>query len=174
MGKSKSQSSSENPDFTPTKLPQIVYFSPEIPGNTGAAIRLSAVTGSKLHLIEPLGFDLSTAKLRRAGLDYHDLTAVKIYPDFDTFLEQVYRNGQVRILAFRSQAQRVYSDFEYRATDFLLFGSESSGLPKEIYSRPEIFEQLKLPMLPGLRSMNLTNTASIVLYESWRQLGFQF
>jgi tRNA (cytidine/uridine-2'-O-)-methyltransferase len=156
----------------PPKLPQIVYCHPEIPGNTGAAIRLCAVTGSRLHLIEPLGFDLSTAKLRRAGLDYHDLTAVRVYRDFDSFLKQANPDGAARILAFRSQAERLYSDFSYRASDFLLFGCESSGLPAEIYTRKEISQQLALPMLPHLRSLNVTNTASIALYESWRQLGF--
>jgi tRNA (cytidine/uridine-2'-O-)-methyltransferase len=167
-----SQTSPSAPNFETPKLPQLVYFHPEIPGNTGAAIRLCAVTGSRLHLIEPLGFVFSETKLRRAGLDYHDLTEVKIHHDFDAFLEYISTSSPARILAFRSQASRRYCDFTFRDTDYLLFGPESSGLPSEIYTRSEIFEQLTLPMIPHRRSMNLTNTASVALFESWRQLGF--
>jgi len=153
-------------------IPQICFWEPEIPGNTGAAIRLCAVTGSKLHLIKPLGFDLSETKLKRAGLDYHDLTDVSIYENFEEFKEFCIAN-QKRILAFRTQATRLYTDFQYDPNDILLFGRESNGLSEEVYLDSIIYEQLKLPMIEHVRSMNLTNTASVALYESWRQLGFK-
>jgi tRNA (cytidine/uridine-2'-O-)-methyltransferase len=152
-------------------VPELAYFHPEIPGNTGAAIRLCAVTGSKLHLIKPLGFLLSESKLKRAGLDYHDLTAVELHENFDDFVSHI-NSRERRILAFTTTAKEYYNDFEFKKTDVLLFGPESVGLPKDIVENEAIYKQLRIPMKPALRSLNLTNSASIVLYEAWRQMGF--
>jgi len=146
----------------------LVYFEPRIPGNTGSAIRLAAGTGSTLHLVEPLGFDLSEAKLRRAGLDYHDLAHVVVHPDLDSMLAAV----PGRVLAFTTTAARWYTDIEYRDDDVLLFGPEPTGLPPEVLAHPRVVDQLRIPMLVGRRSMNLTNAASVATYEAWRQLGF--
>jgi len=146
----------------------VAYFEPRIPGNTGSAIRLAAGTGATLHLVEPLGFDLSEAKLRRAGLDYHDLAHVVVHPDLDALLTAL----PGRVLAFTTRATRRYTDVEYRADDVLLFGPEPTGLPPEVLAHPRICDELRIPMLPGRRSMNLTNAAAVATYEAWRQLGF--
>ncbi len=146
----------------------LAYFEPRIPGNTGSAIRLAAGTGSTLHLVEPLGFDLSEAKLRRAGLDYHDLAHVVVHPDLEALLAAL----PGRVLAFTTSAPRWYTDIEYRDGDVLLFGPEPTGLPPEVLAHPRVVQQLRIPMLAGRRSMNLTNAASVATYEAWRQLGF--
>ncbi|CAM5784737.1 tRNA (cytidine(34)-2'-O)-methyltransferase [Cellulomonas persica] len=146
----------------------LVYFEPRIPGNTGSAIRLAAGTGSTLHLVEPLGFDLSEAKLRRAGLDYHDLAHVVVHPDLEALLAAL----PGRVLAFTTSAPRWYTEIEYRDDDVLLFGPEPTGLPPEVLAHPRVVQQLRIPMLAGRRSMNLTNAASVATYEAWRQLGF--
>jgi len=146
----------------------VAYFEPRIPGNTGSAIRLAAGTGATLHLVEPLGFDLSEAKLRRAGLDYHDLAHVVVHPDLDALLAAL----PGRVLAFTTRATRRYTDVEYRDDDVLLFGPEPTGLPPEVLAHPRICDELRIPMLPGRRSMNLTNAAAVAAYEAWRQLGF--
>ena len=147
----------------------IAFFEPRIPGNTGAAIRLAAGTGATLHLVEPLGFDLSEAKLRRAGLDYHDLAHVVVHPDLAALLEAVPTS---RIYAFTTQATRRHTDVTYTADDVLLFGPEPTGLPDEVLQDPRITDQVRIPMLAGRRSMNLSNAASVGIYEAWRQLGF--
>lgn len=146
----------------------VVYFEPRIPGNTGSAIRLTAGTGATLHLVEPLGFDLSEAKLRRAGLDYHDLAHVVVHPDLEAALDAL----PGRVLAFTAQTDRWYTDVEYREDDVLLFGPEPTGLPEEVLAHPRVVERVRIPMLPGRRSMNLTNAAAVASYEAWRQLGF--
>jgi len=146
----------------------LVFFEPRIPGNTGSAIRLVAGTGATLHLVEPLGFDLSEAKLRRAGLDYHDLAHVVVHPDLDALLAQL----PGRVLAFTTQATRWYTDVTYRDDDVLLFGPEPTGLPEHVLTHPRITEQVRIPMVPGRRSMNLTNAAAVACYEAWRQQGF--
>ena len=150
-------------------VPVIAFFEPRIPQNTGNAIRLSAVTGAPLHLIEPLGFDLSEPKLRRAGLDYHDLANVVVHPDLDA---AVAAWGDARVLAFTTHATQRFSDVEYRDDDVLLFGPEPTGLPDEVLAHPAISAQLRIPMLPQRRSLNLTSSASIAIYEAWRQAGF--
>ncbi|NLF06092.1 MAG: tRNA (cytidine(34)-2'-O)-methyltransferase [Actinomycetales bacterium] len=147
----------------------LVYFSPQIPGNTGSAIRLAAATGAHLHLVEPLGFDMSEAKLRRAGLDYHDLAHVTVHPTFDAALEAL---PDSRVFAFTTSASVAYTDVEYADDDALLFGPEPDGLPAEVLAHPRITSELRIPMLAGRRSLNLTNAASIAVYEAWRQLGF--
>jgi len=146
----------------------LAYFEPRIPGNTGSAIRLAAGTGATLHLVEPLGFDLSEAKLRRAGLDYHDLAHVVVHPDLEALLAAL----PGRVLAFTTQATRWYTDVTYRDDDVLLFGPEPTGLPDEVLAHPRVTEQVRIPMLPARRSMNLTNAAAVATYEAWRQLGF--
>ena len=150
-------------------VPVIAFFEPRIPQNTGNAIRLSAVTGAPLHLIEPLGFDLSEPKLRRAGLDYHDLANVVVHPDLDA---AVAAWGDARVLAFTTHATQRFTDVEYRDDDVLLFGPEPTGLPDEVLAHPAIGAQLRIPMLPQRRSLNLTSSASIAIYEAWRQAGF--
>lgn len=152
-----------------TTLPRIAFFEPRIPQNTGNAIRLSAVTGAALDLVEPLGFDLSEPKLRRAGLDYHDLASVTVHPDFEALLTSAPGS---RVFAFTTQAAHVYTDVSYRSDDLLLFGPEPTGLPPEVLAHPRITDQVRIPMLAQRRSLNLTSSASIAIYEAWRQLGF--
>lgn len=147
----------------------VMFFEPRIAGNTGSAIRLAAVTGAVLHLVEPLGFDLSEPKLRRAGLDYHDLAHVVVHPDLDTALATLPGS---RVLAFTTQATRPFTDLAYAGDDVLLFGPEPTGLPDEVLAHPRITSQLRIPMLEGRRSLNLSNAAAIATYEAWRQMGF--
>lgn len=146
----------------------IIFLEPEIPGNSGAAIRLAACTGAFLHLVEPLGFDMSDTKLKRAGLDYHDLAHVKVHHTFDEALAEV----PGRIWAFTGHASRHYSDITYADGDGLLFGRESVGLSDWAMSHPRVSECVRIQMREGIRSLNLANSASIALYEAWRQLGF--
>jgi tRNA (cytidine/uridine-2'-O-)-methyltransferase len=148
---------------------RILFFTPEIPGNTGNAIRLAAVTGCELHLVEPLGFDLSDAKLRRAGLDYHDLAVVTVHPDLDAALLAL---RPERLFAFTGRGTVGHTEIAYRAGDVLLFGPESVGLPADVLARPDVTERVRIPMVAGRRSLNLANSASIAVYEAWRQHGF--
>ena len=148
---------------------RILFDSPEIPGNTGNAIRLAAITGAQLHLVEPLGFDFSDAKLRRAGLDYHDLAVVTVHPDLATAWEALQPE---RVFAFTSDGDTSYTDIAYRPGDVLMFGRESVGLSEESKHDPHVTARVRLPMLPALRSLNLANAASIAVYEAWRQNGF--
>ncbi|MGJ9413358.1 tRNA (cytidine(34)-2'-O)-methyltransferase [Aeromicrobium sp. CF4.19] len=148
---------------------RMLFHEPRIPGNTGNAIRLAAATGTELHLVEPLGFDLSDANLRRAGLDYHDLAVMTVHPDLETALAAL---GEARIFAFTTGATRSYTDVEYQGGDVLLFGAEPDGLPEDVQRHPRVTDRLRLPMLPGRRSMNLANCASVAVYEAWRQHGF--
>ncbi|QAY64286.1 tRNA (cytidine(34)-2'-O)-methyltransferase [Xylanimonas allomyrinae] len=147
----------------------LVYFEPRIAGNTGSAIRLAAVTGARLHLVEPLGFDLEESKLRRAGLDYHDLAVLDVHPGFQAAMDAL---PGARVFAFEVGAATSYTDVAYQRGDVLLFGPEPTGLPDEVLAHPRITQRVVLPMLPGRRSLNLTNAASIATYEAWRQLGF--
>jgi tRNA (cytidine/uridine-2'-O-)-methyltransferase len=148
---------------------RILFYTPEIPGNTGNAIRLAAVTGAELHLVEPLGFDLDDTKLRRAGLDYHDLAVLTVHPDLDAALAALQPD---RLFAYTSEGTVTYSDIAYLPGDVLLFGPESVGLPPEVKNHPAVTSRVRLPMLPSRRSLNLANSASIVVYEAWRQQGF--
>jgi tRNA (cytidine/uridine-2'-O-)-methyltransferase len=148
---------------------RIVFNAPEIPGNSGNAIRLAAITGAELHLVKPLGFNFEDANLRRAGLDYHDLAYVTVHEDLDAAFEAL---GEGRVFAFTSEGSTVYSDISYETSDILLFGRESVGLSSEEKKHPRVTDLVRLPMLPGRRSMNLANTASVVAFEAWRQHGF--
>ena len=148
---------------------RVVFYQPEIPPNTGNAIRLSAVTGCELHLIEPLGFDLTDAKLRRAGLDYHDLANVTVHADLASAWAAL---RPERVFAYTARADTRHTDIAYRADDVLLFGPESVGLPADVLAAPQVTDRVRIPMIPGRRSLNLANSASIVIYEAWRQHGF--
>ncbi|WP_375002915.1 tRNA (cytidine(34)-2'-O)-methyltransferase [Aeromicrobium sp. CTD01-1L150] len=148
---------------------RMLFHEPRIPGNTGNTIRLAAATGAELHLVEPLGFDLSDANLRRAGLDYHDLAVMTVHPDLETALSVL---GDSRVFAFTTGATRTYTDVAYQPGDVLLFGAEPDGLPDAVQHHPRVSDRLRLPMLEGRRSMNLANCAAIAVYEAWRQHGF--
>jgi tRNA (cytidine/uridine-2'-O-)-methyltransferase len=148
---------------------RILFHTPEIPGNTGNAIRLAAITGAELHLVEPLGFDFSDSKLRRAGLDYHDLAVVTVHPDIGAAWKALQPRN---VYAFTSDGECSYTDISYEPGDVLLFGPESVGLPVELKQDPHVTARVRLPMLPSLRSLNLANAASIAVYEAWRQHGF--
>ncbi|MCZ4500924.1 MAG: tRNA/rRNA methyltransferase [Marmoricola sp.] len=148
-----------------------MFLEPRIPPNTGNAIRLAAGNGFTLHLVEPLGFDLSEPKLKRAGLDYHDLASVVVHPDLDTALAHETLAGS-RVFAFTAGATRWFTDVAFEPDDVLLFGPEPTGLPEEVLSHPRITDRLRIPMLEGRRSLNLANSAAVVTYEAWRQHGF--
>ncbi|MDJ0315191.1 tRNA (cytidine(34)-2'-O)-methyltransferase [Arthrobacter sp. H35-D1] len=148
---------------------RILFLTPEIPGNTGNAIRLAAITGAELHLVEPLGFDFSDAKLRRAGLDYHDLAVVSVHKTLADAWEAL---APERVFAFTSDGEKGYAEISYQPGDVLMFGKESSGLSAEVKLDPHITARVRLPMLPSLRSLNLANAASIAVYEAWRQNDF--
>lgn len=145
-----------------------MFHEPRIAGNTGNAIRLCAATGAELHLVAPL-FDLSEPKVRRAGLDYHDLAHVVVHPDLETALAAL---PGTRVFGFTAQAGRRYTDVAWAYGDVLLFGPEPTGLPDDVLADPRVTGTVRIPMLPGRRSLNLANAAAIATYEAWRQLGF--
>lgn len=149
---------------------EIVFHTPEIPPNTGNAMRLAAVTGCRLHLIEPLGFDMEDAKLRRAGLDYRDRAVVEVHRDLESWRDRV---RPERVFALTVDADTLYTDIDFQRGDAFVFGPESVGLPDDVKRLPWITRQLRLPMIPDVRSINLSNSAAIVVYEAWRQLGFK-
>ncbi|MBG0739471.1 tRNA (cytidine(34)-2'-O)-methyltransferase [Paeniglutamicibacter antarcticus] len=148
---------------------RILFYTPEIPGNTGNAIRLAAITGAELHLVEPLGFDLDDSKLRRAGLDYHDLAVLHVHQTLQDAWQAL---APERVFAFTSDGESSYAQIEYRKGDVLMFGPESVGLPESVKHDVHVTARVRLPMLPSLRSLNLANSASIAVYEAWRQLDF--
>lgn len=147
----------------------IVFYTPEIPPNTGNAMRLAAVTGCRLHLIEPLGFEMDDTRLRRAGMDYRDKAAVTVHRDLQRWREAT---STERVFALTVDAEALYTEESYREGDAFLFGPESVGLPDEVRGLSWITRRLRLPMIPGVRSINLSNAAAIVVYEAWRQMGF--
>jgi len=147
----------------------IALHEPQIAPNTGNIIRLSANNGCHLHLIEPLGFSLEDKLLRRSGLDYHDLTNVTRYKNFDDFLEAMEAH---RIFACTTKGQRGYHEVSYERGDVLLFGSETTGLPDEILNSLAQAQRIRIPMQPNNRSLNLSNAVAIITYEAWRQLEF--
>ncbi len=150
----------------------VILFSPEIPPNTGNVIRLCANTGAKLHLIEPLGFALDNAKMRRAGLDYHDIASMNLHASWADFLANE-KPEPARIFALTTKGTRHVFDAQFKPGDWLLFGSETAGLPPAIRESLPTEQRLKLPMRPDNRSLNLSNSVAIVVYEAWRQNGFQ-
>jgi tRNA (cytidine/uridine-2'-O-)-methyltransferase len=147
----------------------IVFVEPRIPPNTGNAIRLAAATGAHLHLVEPLGFTMTDAQLRRAGLDYHDLATVSVHPDLDDMWSAVL---PAAVYAFTSRGTTSYADVAYRQGDVLMFGPEPTGLSEDVLEHPNVTDRIRIPMLPARRSLNLANSAAIAAYETWRQLGF--
>jgi tRNA (cytidine/uridine-2'-O-)-methyltransferase len=149
----------------------VVLFQPEIPPNTGNIIRLCANSGARLHLIHPLGFELDDKRLRRAGLDYHEFASVQQHDALEQFIEQC---QPPRLLAFSTKGQRNYSELRYQPGDALLFGPESRGLPAEILEWLLPDNVARIPMLPNSRSLNLSNTVAIALFEAWRQNSFAF
>jgi tRNA (cytidine/uridine-2'-O-)-methyltransferase len=148
---------------------RIAFHEPRIPPNTGNAIRMVAATGCELHLIGPLGFELSDAKLRRAGLDYHDLATVIVHENLSAAWQTF---GTARVFAFTTHATRGYTEVAYRPGDVLLFGPEPTGLSTDVLADPHVTDRLRIPMLPGRRSLNLSNAAAVAAYEAWRQCGF--
>ncbi|WP_431235545.1 tRNA (cytidine(34)-2'-O)-methyltransferase [Mycolicibacterium psychrotolerans] len=149
---------------------RLMFYSPRIAPNTGNAIRMVAATGCELHLVEPLGFDLSEPKLRRAGLDYHDLASVTVHAGLDEAWAAV---AGARVFAFTAHATRSSFDIAYQPGDVMLFGPEPTGLDAATLADPHITEQVRIPMLSGRRSLNLSNAAAVVAYEAWRQHGFE-
>lgn len=147
----------------------VMFYSPRIAPNTGNAIRMVAATGCTLHLVEPLGFDLSEPKLRRAGLDYHDLASVVVHPSLDAAWSAM---GPTRVYAFTAHTTTSYADISYRPGDTLLFGPEPTGLDETVLADPHITARVRIPMLSGRRSLNLSNAAAVAAYEAWRQHGF--
>jgi len=147
----------------------VVLFQPQIPPNTGNIIRLCANSGFRLHLIEPLGFDLEDKKLRRAGLDYHEFAAIKRHKNFTDF---VANQKPKRILAITTKTNNFYGDVSFTEGDYLLFGSETAGLPEEVRQQIPDKDKIRIPMLKDSRSMNLSNAAAVIVYDAWRQLGF--
>ena len=154
---------------------RIAFLEPRIPPNTGNAIRLVAATGSELHLIGPLGFDLSDAKLRRAGLDYHDLASVIVHRDRDAAWAAWAADASAasaRVYAFTTRAAVRFTEVRYQPGDVLLFGAEPTGLPAAVLADRRISAEVRIPMLAGRRSLNLSNAAAVAAYEAWRQHGF--
>lgn len=148
----------------------IVLYEPEIPPNTGNIIRLCANTGMRLHLIEPIAFDMDDKKLRRAGLDYHEFSSVAVYANLDDFLEN---NSLNQIYAISTKGSRSYTDVKFAPNDAVIFGPETRGLPANVRDQFGKDNCLRIPMLPDSRSLNLSNSAAIIVYEAWRQLGFE-
>ncbi len=147
----------------------VVLYEPEIAPNTGNIIRLCANTGAGLHLIEPLGFELDDRRVRRAGLDYAERSAVSVHSSLQEFFD---RAAPRRVLAFSTKASKTYSELRYADDDALLFGPETRGLPREVLDALPPEQWMRIPMRPGNRSLNLSNAVAIACYEAWRQLGF--
>ena len=148
----------------------VVLYQPEIPPNTGNIIRLCANTGSALHLIHPLGFELDDRKLRRAGLDYREFASVREHASLQDFQETV---KPIRLWGISTKGARAYSDVSYQPGDAFLFGPETRGLPAEVLEELGPEAVLRLPMTDNSRSLNLSNTAAVLVYEAWRQQGFK-
>ena len=147
----------------------VVLYQPEIPPNTGNVIRLCANTGAHLHLIRPLGFDLEHAKLRRAGLDYHEFATVAAYDDLDAFVAAV---KPQRLFALSTRGSTMYTNAQFAQNDAVVFGPETRGLPQALLDSLPAGQRLRLPMRPDNRSLNLSNAVAVVVYEAWRQLQF--
>ncbi len=153
----------------------IALYEPEIAPNTGNIIRLCANCGANLHLIEPLGFDLEEKKVRRAGLDYHDLARVTRHKSYQAFLEYLdkEKQGGYRLFACTTKTTGHHVDAQYQAGDVLLFGPETRGLPAEVIESLPMEQRIRIPMMPDARSLNLSNAVAIIAFEAWRQMGFE-
>ena len=147
----------------------VVLYQPEIPPNTGNVIRLCANTGARLHLIEPLGFDLSDKQLKRAGLDYHEYARMQVHPDLETALARI---APKRLFALSTRSSVRYDTVQFADGDAFLFGPETRGLPQDLLDSLPDGHRLRLPMQPNNRSLNLSNSVAVVVYEAWRQQGF--
>ena len=152
----------------------VILFEPEIPPNSGNAIRLCANTGARLHLVEPLGFSIEDKQLRRAGLDYHEFATLQVHPDLDTALAVIELSNGVtpRLFALSTRGTVRHDRPAYAAGDAFLFGPETRGLPADILDRVPEAQRIRLPMRPGNRSLNLSNAVAVVVFEAWRQHGF--
>jgi tRNA (cytidine/uridine-2'-O-)-methyltransferase len=148
----------------------VVLVEPEIPPNTGNIIRLCANSGAHLHLIEPLGFPIDHSKMRRAGLDYHELALFKVHKDWESFCNAE-QPDLLRLFAITTKGKRQLPDCQFQANDWLVFGSETKGLGALLEKFPES-QRLRIPMRPDNRSLNLSNAVAIVVYDAWRQLGY--
>lgn len=148
----------------------VVLVEPEIPPNTGNIIRLCANTGARLHLIEPLGFPIDSAKMRRAGLDYHEMAGFTTHPGWAQFLATE-QPDPARWFAISTKGGRTLYDVDFRPGDWLVFGSETRGLGDRLATFPQA-QRLRIPMRPGNRSLNLSNAVAVVVFEAWRQCGF--
>ena len=147
----------------------IILYQPEIPPNTGNIIRLCANTGASLHLIQPLGFKLEDKNLKRAGLDYHEFAKIREYSDLSTCMNEL---NNSRLFACSTKAKYCYADIQYRSGDAFLFGPETRGLPTDILENLPLDQRIRIPMLPHSRSLNLSNSVAVILYEAWRQQKF--
>lgn len=147
----------------------VILYEPEIPPNTGNIIRLCANSGTALHLVEPLGFELDEPRLKRAGLDYREFAAVSVHPSLASCLEQL---GAPRVFALSTRGTTTYSAPEFKAGDAFLFGPETRGLPETVLQSLPVDQRLRLPMQDDSRSLNLSNVTAIMIYEAWRQTGF--
>ena len=148
----------------------IVLFEPEIPPNTGNIIRLCANTGAQLHLVKPLGFKLEDKQLKRAGLDYHEFATLQVHENWDNCKTAL---AGKRVFAITTKGSTRHSEVTFKAGDVFVFGPETRGLPEEIRNEFSAGNRLRLPMLPDSRSLNLSNSAAVLLYEAWRQIGFE-
>jgi len=147
----------------------VVLFEPEIPPNTGNIIRLCANTGTHLHLIQPMGFEMNDRKLKRAGLDYHEWVNIRQHVDLSAFMSSI---KPARTFAFTTKGKILYAEVPYQPDDAFLFGPETRGLPNEVLERFPAEHRIRLPMHPQSRSLNISNTVAVVVYEAWRQSGF--
>jgi tRNA (cytidine/uridine-2'-O-)-methyltransferase len=149
---------------------KLLFYAPRIAPNTGNAIRMVAATGCELHLVEPLGFELSEPRLRRAGLDYHDLASVTVHDSLAAAWEAM---SPTRVYAFTAHATASFAEVSYLPGDVLMFGPEPTGLDTDTLADPHITSRVRIPMLAGRRSLNLSNAAAVAVYEAWRQHGFR-
>lgn len=153
----------------------VVLVEPEIPPNTGNIIRLCANTGVQLHLVEPLGFSLDDARMRRAGLDYHEYATMKVHPDWQAFLDSFAPDqapNPARMFALTTHGSTPFAGLAFQPGDVFVFGSETKGLDVALRESFPATQRIRLPMRPDNRSINLSNTVAVVVYEAWRQNGF--
>jgi len=149
----------------------VVLVEPEIPPNTGNVIRLCANTGAQLHLVEPLGFPLDDARMRRAGLDYHEFAAMRVHANWQAFLDSIHVDP-ARIFAFTTHGSSIFSALRFEPGDVFVFGAETRGLDPALRESFPATQRIRLPMRPDNRSLNLSNAVAVVVFEAWRQQGF--